>query len=52
MYVHVVKLIVSCRLGYMFWSDVAQKVIAAARLTGTGLTILVNSSINVPGNVC
>ena len=36
----------------MFWSDVSHKVIAAARLDGTGLTILVNSSINVPGNVC
>ena len=33
----------------MFWSDVSQKVIAAARLDGTGLTVLVNSSINVPG---
>ena len=34
----------------MFWSDVSRKVIAAARLDGTGLTVLVNSSINVPGN--
>ena len=33
------------------WSDVANKVIFAARLNGTGVSILVNSSINVPGNI-
>jgi len=36
----------------MFWSDVANKVISAARLNGTELTIVVNSSISVPGNIC
>ena len=35
------------------WSDVAHKVIAAARLNGSaGLAVLVNSSINVAGKVC
>ena len=33
------------------WSDVANKVIFAARLNGTEVAILVNSSINVPGNI-
>ena len=42
--------VVLYRLGYMFWSDVSHDIIAAARMNGTGLTILVNSSINVPGN--
>ena len=42
--------VVLYRLGYMFWSDVSHDVIVAARLNGTGLAILVNSSINVPGN--
>ena len=41
-----------CRLGYMFWSDVGNKVITAARLNGTGITTVVNSSISVPGNIC
>ena len=36
----------------MFWSDVSRKIIAAARLDGTGMTVLVNSSINAPGNTC
>ena len=34
----------------MVWSDVANKVIVKARLNGTGLSILVNSNIDVPGN--
>ena len=43
---------VLCRLGYMFWSDVNNKVIVRARLNGTELKTLVHSSINVSGNVC
>ena len=42
---------VLCRLGYMFWSDVNHNVIVRARLNGTELKILVDSSINVSGNV-
>ena len=41
---------VLCRLGYMFWSDVNHNVIVRARLNGTELKILVDSSINVSGN--
>ena len=36
----------------MIWSDVAHKVIAAARFNGSGLVVLVNSKINVTGEVC
>ena len=35
----------------MIWSDNAHKVIAAARLNGSGVVVLVNSSINVIGKV-
>ena len=35
----------------MIWSDNAHKVIAAARLNGSGPVVLVNSSINVTGKV-
>ena len=42
---------VLCRLGYMFWSDVNHNVIVRAQLNGTEVKILVNSSINVSGNV-
>ena len=36
----------------MIWSDNAHKVIAAARFNGSGLVVLVNSKINVTGEVC
>ena len=35
----------------MIWSDNAHKVIAAARFNGSGLVVLVNSKINVTGEV-
>ena len=35
----------------MFWSDVDSDTISSAHLNGTGLRILVNSSINVPGDM-
>ena len=39
------------RLGLMFWSDVSQKTISSAQLNGTGLRVLVNSGIDVPGDL-
>ena len=33
----------------MFWSDVSQKTISLAQLNGTGVRVLVNSGIDVPG---
>ena len=35
----------------MFWSDVSQKTISSAHLNGTGLMVLVNSGIDVPGDL-
>ena len=43
---------VLCRLGYMFWSDVNHKVIVRAQLNGTDRKVLVQSGLNVSGNVC
>ena len=39
------------RLGLMFWSDVSQKTISSAQLNGTGVRVLVNSGIDVPGDL-
>ena len=36
----------------MIWSDNTHKVIAAARFNGSGLVVLVNSRINVTGEIC
>ena len=35
----------------MFWSDVSHKTISSAHLNGTGLRVLVNSGIDVPGEL-
>ena len=35
----------------MFWSDVTSDTISSAHLNGTGLRVLVNSSIRVPGDM-
>ena len=35
----------------MFWSDVSQKTISSAQLNGTGVRTLVNSGIDVPGDL-
>ena len=35
----------------MFWSDVTSNTISSAHLNGTGLRVLVNSSIGVPGDM-
>ena len=40
-----------CRLEMMFWSDVTSNTISSAHLNGTGLRVLVNSSIGVPGDM-
>ena len=35
----------------MFWSDVSHKTISSAQLNGTGLRVLVNTGIDVPGDL-
>ena len=35
----------------MFWSDVSSDTISSANLNGTGLRVLVNSSIDIPGDM-
>ena len=39
------------RLGIMFWSDVSHKTISSAQLNGTGPRVLVNTGIDVPGDL-